>query len=65
MRAEEHTWLTVKDTADLLQIPLTRCYELIHAGALPGAVRVGERSIRVNRKQLEQGLLEERAVTQR
>lgn len=64
MKTEKHTWLTVKEAADLLRIPLTRCYMLIHAGKLPGAVRVGERSIRVNKGQLEKVLLKQRNVAQ-
>jgi excisionase family DNA binding protein len=59
MDKEERAWMTVRETAAMLQIPLSRCYELIQAGALPGTVRVGERSIRVNRRLLEQGLLEQ------
>jgi excisionase family DNA binding protein len=58
MDVEEQSWMTVKETAAMLRIPPTRCYELIHAGELPGAVRIGERSIRVNRRELEQVLLE-------
>jgi excisionase family DNA binding protein len=55
-------WMTVKEAAAMLQIPLTRCYELIQAGELPGAVRIGERSIRVNRRRLEQDLLQNRTA---
>jgi excisionase family DNA binding protein len=62
MNTEEQGWMSVKETARLLQIPLSRCYELIHAGEIPGAVRVGERSIRVNKCQLEKALLEQRRV---
>ncbi len=54
-------WLTVPEAAEELHIPRTRCYELIARGELP-AVRVGERSIRVNRKELERFLLDERRV---
>src|SRR5215217_2910130 len=61
MEAEEHIWLTVPEAAQRLQIPRTRCYELIAAGELP-AVRIGERSIRVNRQELERFLLESRRV---
>ena len=49
-------WITVADAAGELGIPLTRCYELIGRGELP-AVRIGERSIRVNRRELEEYLL--------
>lgn len=54
-------WLTVREVAGELQIPLTRAYALIAAGDLP-AVRIGERSIRVNRRELERFLLEQRRV---
>jgi excisionase family DNA binding protein len=54
-------WLTVREVAELLQLPRTRAYELIHRGELP-AVRIGERSIRVHRGELERFLLEERRL---
>lgn len=54
-------WLTVKETALELDVPLSRAYELIHGGHIP-AVRLGERSIRVFRPDLEKFLLEERRV---
>ena len=57
----ERTWLTVPEAAHELHIPRTRCYELIQRGELP-AVRIGERSIRINRKELERFLLEDRRV---
>jgi excisionase family DNA binding protein len=56
------SWLTVPEAAEELRIPRTRCYELIQQGELP-AVRIGERSIRVNRRELERFLLESRRVT--
>jgi excisionase family DNA binding protein len=58
---EHKPWLTVPETAAELSIPRTRCYELIQQGSLP-AVRIGERSIRVNRAELERFLLEGRRV---
>jgi excisionase family DNA binding protein len=61
MDTREHIWLTVPEAATELQIPRTRCYELIQRGELP-AVRIGERSIRVNRSELERFLLESRRV---
>jgi len=57
----KRTWLTVPETAAELHIPRTRCYGLIQQGSLP-AVRIGKRSIRVNRHELEQFLLETRRV---
>jgi excisionase family DNA binding protein len=64
VEAEEHIWLTVPETAQRLQIPRTRCYELIAVGELP-AVRIGERSIRVNHRELERFLLENRRIVAR
>jgi excisionase family DNA binding protein len=55
------TWLTVPEAAEELHIPRTRCYELIQRGELP-AIRIGERSLRVNRRELEMFLLENRRV---
>ncbi|ABG04562.1 Excisionase/Xis, DNA-binding protein [Rubrobacter xylanophilus DSM 9941] len=57
----ERTWLTVPEVAEELHIPRTRAYELIARGELP-AVRIGERSIRVNKAELERFLLESRRV---
>ena len=57
----QKSWLTVPEAAQELRIPRTRCYELIQRGELP-AVRIGERSIRVNRLELEKFLLENRRV---
>jgi excisionase family DNA binding protein len=61
METKESSWLTVPDAARELLIPRTRCYELIQRGELP-AVRIGERSIRINRAELERFLLENRRV---
>ncbi len=58
---DERTWLTVPEVARELHIPRTRAYELIQRGELP-AVRIGERSIRVNREELQRYLLEARRV---
>ena len=57
----ERAWLTVREAAEELRLPRTRCYELIQRGELP-AVRIGERSIRVNKAELERFLLESRRV---
>jgi excisionase family DNA binding protein len=58
---ERTEWLRVPEAAKELQIPRTRCYELIQRGELP-AVRIGVRTIRVNRAELERFLLESRRV---
>ncbi len=59
----ERTWLTVPQVAEELHLPRTRTYELIARGELP-AVRIGERSIRVNRQELERFLFESRRVAE-
>lgn len=61
MDQKERNWLRVPEVAEELNIPRSRAYELIQRGDLP-AVRVGERSIRVNRIELERFLLETRRV---
>jgi excisionase family DNA binding protein len=61
METTEKEWLKVPEAAELLGLPKTRAYELIQQGELP-AVRIGERSIRVNRAELETFLLETRRV---
>ena len=61
LKADERIWLTVPEAAKELRIPRTRCYELIQRGELP-AIRIGERSIRVNYRELEKFLLESRRV---
>jgi excisionase family DNA binding protein len=58
VETKERTWLRVPEVAGELGIPRTRAYELIQRGELP-AVRVGERSIRVHRAELERYLLEQ------
>ena len=55
------SWLRVSEMAEELSIPRSRAYELIARGELP-AVRIGERSIRVNRQELERFLLETQRV---
>ena len=60
----ERIWLTVPEVAEALHIPRTRCYELIASGELP-ACRVGQRSIRVHKPELETFLLENRRVSAR
>lgn len=57
----EREWLKVPEAGELLGIPRSRMYDLVSRGEIP-AVRVGERSIRVNRKELERFLLEKRRV---
>ena len=61
METTEKEWLKVPEAAELLGLPKTRAYELIQQGELP-AVRIGERSIRVNKVELQRFLLETRRV---
>ena len=48
-------WLDVRTVQLYLQISLTSIYKLIHAGKIP-AVKLGTKTIRVNRKALEEYL---------
>jgi excisionase family DNA binding protein len=62
METKTHEWLKVAEVAEVLNIPRGRAsYELVASGGLP-AVRIGERSLRVNRRELEKFLLENRRV---
>jgi len=58
---QDKNWMTVPEAAEEPRIPRSRCYELIQQGLLP-AVRISERTIRVNRGELERFLLEGRRV---
>jgi len=60
-KTKTREWLKVPEVAEELNIPRSRAYELIQRGELP-AVRIGERSIRVNHRELEKFLLENRRV---
>jgi excisionase family DNA binding protein len=53
------SWLTVPETAQMLRIPRSRAYALIAEGSLP-AVKLGARSIRVNKRELERFLFSSR-----
>jgi len=54
-------WMRVPEAAAYFRIPRSRMYELIQSGQLP-AVRIGERSIRVNREEVERFLIEKRRI---
>jgi excisionase family DNA binding protein len=64
METRTNEWLTVPEVAEELRIPRSRAYDLCASGDLP-AVRIGERSIRVNRRELESFLLKTRRVVDR
>jgi excisionase family DNA binding protein len=57
MEQEKREWLKVPEAAQYFGVPRSRMYELIQRGELP-AVRIGQRSIRVNRREVEQFLRE-------
>jgi excisionase family DNA binding protein len=61
MDIKTRDWLTVPEVAEELKIPRSRAYDLVAQGSLP-AVRIGVRSLRVNRRELERFLLESRRV---
>jgi excisionase family DNA binding protein len=61
MTHHQQEWMKVPEAAAYFRIPRTRMYELIQRGELP-AVRIGERSIRVNRQEVEQFLRENCAM---
>jgi excisionase family DNA binding protein len=55
-----HEFLKVPEVAKELRIARSRAYELVANGTIP-AVKIG-RSVRVNRKELERWLEEQRYV---
>jgi len=57
----ENPWMRVPEAAAYFRVPRSRMYDLIQRGELP-AVRIGERSIRVNRKEIERFLAENRRI---
>ena len=61
MGQEARDWMKVPEAAEYFCVPRSRMYELIQRGELP-AVRIGERSIRVNRREAERFLWENRAM---
>jgi excisionase family DNA binding protein len=61
MAQNQQEWMKVPEAAAYFRIPRTRMYELIQQGELP-AVRIGERSIRLNRREVEQFLKENRSL---
>ena len=57
MEQQRREWVKVPEAARYFGVPRSRMYELIHRGELP-AVRIGERSIRVNCREVEKFLRE-------
>jgi excisionase family DNA binding protein len=63
--AGKETWMTVAEVAEELKLPQTRVYKLIRNGRNPlPAHRVGERTIRVQRDEL-QAWLDDRKIVSR
>jgi excisionase family DNA binding protein len=58
---EPAIWMRVPEAATYFSVPRSRMYDLIQKGSLP-AVRISERSIRVNRKEVERYLAEYRRI---
>jgi excisionase family DNA binding protein len=58
---ERREWMKVPEAAQYFGVPRSRMYELIQRGELP-AVRIGQRSIRLNRREVEQFLRENRSL---
>ncbi len=61
MEREERVWMKVPDAAKYFRLPRSRMYQLIQNGDLP-AVRIGQRSIRVDLREVERFLKENRRV---
>ncbi len=61
MDSSEGVWLKVPEAAEYFAVARTRMYDLIQSGELP-AVWISERSIRVNRVEVERFLTEHRRV---
>jgi excisionase family DNA binding protein len=53
--------MRVPQAARHFDVSRSRMYELIHSGHLP-AIRIGERSIRINREEAEQFLRKNRRI---
>ena len=55
------TWMRVPEAAAYFHVPRSRMYDLIQTGQLP-AVRMGNGGVRVNRKEVERFLAENRRI---
>lgn len=61
MDIDEQVWMKVPEAAEYFRVPRSRMYELIQRGDIP-AVRIGERSIRVDRRAVEHYLTDNRST---
>lgn len=61
---DEHRFLTIMETAQLLRINRGRAYEMANNGTLPGVIRLG-RTIRVDRERLISEITQDSRSTRR
>lgn len=61
MDSNQGFWMKVPEAAEYFALGRNRMYELIQSGELP-AVWISERSIRVNKNEVEQFLTKHRRV---
>jgi excisionase family DNA binding protein len=61
MEQQRREWVKVPEAAEYFGVPRSRMYELIQRGEVL-AVRIGERSIRVNCREVEKFLRENRSL---
>jgi excisionase family DNA binding protein len=61
---QKREWMKVPEAAEYFDVPRSRMYALIQRGELP-AVRIGRRSLRVNRREAEQFLRENHSADPR
>lgn len=52
----ENRWLTLQQTADYLAVPMSYIYRKSHENRLPGLVRLGAKTLRVDRQKLDNWL---------
>ena len=62
-KTAETEYLRVPEVAALLRVPRSRAYQMVQDGDIP-AVRISEKSIRVNRRDLEEHLRQRRTGPQ-
>jgi excisionase family DNA binding protein len=60
---EQHEYLKVMEVARIIRVARSRAYELVAQGEIP-SIRIG-RSVRVNRRELDRWLEEQRQPSAR
>ncbi len=63
MDKTDSRWIKVPEAAELLGVPRSRMYDLVARGRVPGAVRIGEKSVRINYAEFERLLLKDHSIT--